>query len=867
MKKNHPSDGILVFDRYYGRKPVPVLLAVGRVLFCAFLAASAMLYIFSQYELDVPMLNVGLYAGCSAALFSVIFIFVRRRYAIPVLFLASAALIWLNFERFWEDFSYFVDAAMLLVEGRFLKPRGLLIHETYELTSFNPSYRDGLTLGAFVLCVVFGLLCAASSIRRIRILPVLTGFVLLCVPMLLSESLEFNMWFIPFALMAAAAVSVSINYRDGLAVVRSGGSSYRLQVREEEKNFLGRTASAGIIKRCAMRLSYYSKYATTGFYCAAVFSLVFCIGWNVFEEGSSLDYRKMYNMITSIGEVPDSDDTSESDISDYFASPDDDSGRLDIVTPGSGEGEVLRVTFTGDENIYLRGDIGVDLVDNGWTSPVHDNAYWETTILRDMYRPSELLILDALMKSILSETEVSSRSDISIEYLEEMDVVFLPAYTLDLSYFANDNFDVYGDHVVRVSDSADNYINTVKCQAMMLASDAFGYGEIESFGKILSVLDEYNYDPDMFYSAIVSDESTNNYDILKEYNEYVNERYTEVPRLLRNDLEKYLDDIGFDLMLPEDIYVEGGQLEYSQQLETYLKAKILCDYLSDNYTYSLGGENTGDDVILQFLRETKRGHCSLYASAMTLLLRTEGIPARYCTGFSIYPDSINGDSTVLKEKNLHAWVEVYIEDIGWLTFDPTSAAVSRLNSGNTTQHPDVEEETKSVQHETKEHPTVEGDTGEYIPDTPDVPPTSDDTIPSWLIFIVAAAIILVAVIVFVVVPWIGLKKKADMIVQKCSELDIAAVYGCIIDVIALCGISPTHGQLPTDFYRTCDKHFSAGMEDAAAALEAVAFGGTPDEDMSARIAKVFTKVYAEAVRRSDPVSKFRIRKNIVRTFR
>ncbi|MBQ8195546.1 MAG: hypothetical protein IJZ47_09270 [Oscillospiraceae bacterium] len=863
MKKNHPSDGILVFDRYYGKKPIPALLAVGRVLFCALFSAAAMLYIFSQYELSVPQLNVGLYAGITAALFSALFIFVKKRYALPALFLVAGALIWLNFEGFWERFSYFVDEAMLLVEGRFLFPRPYLLHDANRLSPFNPVYADGMLLGAFILCALYSLLCAAVMSRRIRTIPAVLGFILLCVPMLLSERLEINHWFIPFALMTAAAVSIEINYRDGLAVLRGGGASYRLQIRNEEKSFLRKTEGASFLKRVGMRLSYYSKYATTGFYCAAIFALVFCIGFNVFEEGSSIDYRELYKMVTSFGESPDDmgDESSESLVSDYFTGADDKDGRLNIASPGSGDAEILRVTFTGDENIYLRGDIGVDFIDNSWTSPVSDNYEWNRSQLSSTYRAGELLILDALMQSI--GADAATEIDISIEYLTETDVVFLPAYTADHSFYSNESFDIYGDYVVRVGDTAENYINSVQCRAVM--PDDFTADKIFD---ILKMMDDNGFEPDNYYSALFPE--MDRYEgVLAEYNKYVREHYTSVPDDLRPKLEEFLISSGILRQTSDDGYVPVTPLtqeEWMSQYSDFITAQAICDHLTENYTYSLSGENRGEDMIMQFLTETKRGHCSLYASAMTLLLRTEGIPARYCTGFSIYPDSVSGKTTVLREKNLHAWVEVYIDDLGWVTFDPTSAAVSSINgAGNTQQRPD-RNETIQARPETIEYPDYDETREPSSQPNPSEPPAEpDSTVPTGLIVAIVAAVVAIAVIALAVIAWLRLTKRAEAAVASADEREPKSVYACMVDILALCDLRPAQGQLPVDFYRTCDERFGTALESVSGILEAAAFGsGAMNDSDREALCRAFECVFGSAIKHSGAFRRLRIRRLVLK---
>ena len=89
----------------------------------------------------------------------------------------------------------------------------------------------------------------------------------------------------------------------------------------------------------------------------------------------------------------------------------------------------------------------------------------------------------------------------------------------------------------------------------------------------------------------------------------------------------------------------------------------MCHF-SQNFNYSLTVDN-GEDQMRGFLYDTREGHCALFATAMTLSLRDLGVPARYVTGYVLYP---GGDPSpdgnyrhILSEKMLHAWVEVYVD--------------------------------------------------------------------------------------------------------------------------------------------------------------------------------------------------------------
>jgi transglutaminase-like putative cysteine protease len=96
-------------------------------------------------------------------------------------------------------------------------------------------------------------------------------------------------------------------------------------------------------------------------------------------------------------------------------------------------------------------------------------------------------------------------------------------------------------------------------------------------------------------------------------------------------------------------------------------------WLSSNmqYTRELAGEVA--DPISNFLFVRKRGHCELFSSAMVIMLRTLGIPARNVTGY------FGGERTgagyyAVRGGDAHSWVEVYFPGAGFMAFDPTPAA-------------------------------------------------------------------------------------------------------------------------------------------------------------------------------------------------
>ena len=101
-------------------------------------------------------------------------------------------------------------------------------------------------------------------------------------------------------------------------------------------------------------------------------------------------------------------------------------------------------------------------------------------------------------------------------------------------------------------------------------------------------------------------------------------------------------------------------------------------HLQTQFTYTLDLTDSSDlmregDPVVNFLTKVKSGHCEYFASAMTLMCQSIGIPARVVVGFRVDPDAYNsiGGHYVVRQSHAHTWVEVATPK-GWITFDPTS---------------------------------------------------------------------------------------------------------------------------------------------------------------------------------------------------
>jgi transglutaminase-like putative cysteine protease len=142
----------------------------------------------------------------------------------------------------------------------------------------------------------------------------------------------------------------------------------------------------------------------------------------------------------------------------------------------------------------------------------------------------------------------------------------------------------------------------------------------------------------------------------EDYPEWVRQRYLQLPRTL----PRRVVDLAHD--------VTGGAPD------AFDKALALEGYLRNNFTYTthVDAVPPDQDWVDYFLFESKQGYCDYFATAMTVMLRAEGVPARVASGFA--PGDFDQDTglSIVRENHAHSWVEAYFPRYGWITFEPSS---------------------------------------------------------------------------------------------------------------------------------------------------------------------------------------------------
>lgn len=142
----------------------------------------------------------------------------------------------------------------------------------------------------------------------------------------------------------------------------------------------------------------------------------------------------------------------------------------------------------------------------------------------------------------------------------------------------------------------------------------------------------------------------------RDYPEWVTEKYLQLPE----DFSPRIRGLALEIAAPYD--------------NPYDQALAITNYLREQIEYatavSLPGEDNLDPLEY-FLFESRRGFCNYYATAQVLMLRSLGIPARLAVGFAQGYADLQGMLYTVRERDAHAWPEVYFPGYGWVEFEPT----------------------------------------------------------------------------------------------------------------------------------------------------------------------------------------------------
>lgn len=140
------------------------------------------------------------------------------------------------------------------------------------------------------------------------------------------------------------------------------------------------------------------------------------------------------------------------------------------------------------------------------------------------------------------------------------------------------------------------------------------------------------------------------------YPAWVTDRYLQLPDTITDRTRQLAADLASGQATPFDT---------AMVVEEYVRSTIA-------YNEDVNPPPSDQDVVDYVLFESHEGYCEYYASAMAVLLRLEGIPARVVGGYFPAPYDAEAGGNLYREKNAHLWVEAFFPGYGWIPFEPTA---------------------------------------------------------------------------------------------------------------------------------------------------------------------------------------------------
>ncbi|MGN0483501.1 MAG: transglutaminase family protein, partial [Lachnospiraceae bacterium] len=306
----------------------------------------------------------------------------------------------------------------------------------------------------------------------------------------------------------------------------------------------------------------------------------------------------------------------------------------------------LQMNRQPDNNVYLRGKIGTVYAQGAWKgkndhfSSEYEESGFPKADIGFWYQTGYMSQKDAVNKKV--------------------------SYTIDYDITTDISYRPYFTDALQVSDSEYLFQDEGFRKKRANKTTAFIGCPVPDFSKDAAIASNTNI-------QTTYEDSDN--DLLKWYETYVQDVYA-VPQKEMPSVTAFAEQIQTK-ELPETFMIEGNRrtMENMYRIKTAEQVRLeLAKQCS--YRLQLDSIKDGTDTVEYFLSKSHKGYCTHFASAGVFLLRQLQIPARYVSGYVISKESFkvqadgNFKAQVI-DRNAHAWVEIYLNEIGWVPVDMT----------------------------------------------------------------------------------------------------------------------------------------------------------------------------------------------------
>ncbi len=324
---------------------------------------------------------------------------------------------------------------------------------------------------------------------------------------------------------------------------------------------------------------------------------------------------------------------------------------------------VLYVHSRKNTDIYLRAWVTDSLNQEGWqTSDEKDDALYQKMVAEGTdpnifaYQLHDIFVFERL--SMQSQQSYGFEMDtlkIRARFKKSL-VAHLPSYSVNGLRTDFKNTSITAGEIVQFEKRPSGNTYTVEAFLPVITSKGYVaalHGLAGQYRTLLSV-DTSDVESKKYQTFKIQERS---------YYKYAQRNYLNTQGL----------PTSFEIKAQELTKERKSQLTKVLAIEKYFRN-------NQEFTYTLSPEMVKDATIMQQLEYSlntkKEGYCTFYATAMTMMVRSLGYPARVVQGYHLSatddePDGSGQYRRVVMDEDCHTWVEVYFDGIGWMNFDPT----------------------------------------------------------------------------------------------------------------------------------------------------------------------------------------------------
>lgn len=472
--------------------------------------------------------------------------------------------------------------------------------------------------------------------------------------------------------------------------------------------------------------------------------------------------------------------------------------------------------------------------ESGYKNNIKYGFITERVNVKRMYGNSALICMPSTVLPSHGILQYRSLNSLRLPYSSYFDGIWTSKYfNEDTSYstisnvtsmkhplFAetlNDNIEYYDltmDAVIEINEkesvSEEEKEDIINRYEAMLEKNGIEYVGDSLLKRYFEMTDEEK-------AKLISD-----YETEKEYGNYVRSVYTQTDNEDNPRTHSVTRGILRTLSLGGEGTIRSNKIINSGDIpEKYYHEIIICliDYLSENMEYSLNTEeytseqDASKTAVEMFLTETKRGYCVQYASSLALMLRSIGIPARYCEGYIVSDfstdffgnkDPLTRYKAEVMDYNAHAWVEVYYDSVGWVQYEATQPYTDAMYGTDGIDYDVPDATIDIVRKDPVQNDLPEGDDTENDPAQKDN--EKDHTFYILLaIMLFAVLVILSVVLVMYILAKYEVSKRNELIFRAenientLSKQDILKITHGIFEIYRSLGMQPETGELHSEY--------------------------------------------------------------------